>query len=296
MIKLTILGTSGSAPTKERNLSGMALQFDGNLFLFDCGEGTQRQMFKYGLNISKLKAVFITHMHGDHVIGIAGLARTLSLYKRTAPLTIFVPHGFEENAKMLIKFDNATFTYEIIVKGVKGGKILSGDGFEIRAFALRHSVMDYGYIFKESDKWHFMKQKCKELGVKGDMFKKLEKMKQIALGKKTVRFKDVTTFELGKKIVYATDTRPAKSTIKAAEGADVLLHESTYDDAMAKLAKERMHSTSGEAAKVAKDAKVKKLILFHFSTRYKNTEELLKDAKSVFPESYLANDGMQIDI
>ena len=296
MIRLTILGTSGSAPTRERNLSGMALQFDGNLFLFDCGEGTQRQMFKYGLNISKLRAIFITHMHGDHIIGIAGLARTLSLYKRTAPLTIFVPRGFEENAKMLIQFDNAAFTYEIIIRGVKGGKILSGDGFEIKAFALRHSVRDYGYIFKESDKWHFMKQRCRELGIRGDMFKKLEKAKQITLGKMVVRFKDVTTFEPGKKIVYAADTRPAKSTVKAAEGADVLLHESTYDDAMSGLAKERMHSTSGEAAQVAKDANAKKLILFHFSTRYKNTEELLKDAKNIFPESYLANDGMQIDV
>ena len=107
MIRLTMLGTSGSAPTRERNLSGTALQFDGELFLFDCGEGTQRQMFKYGINISKLKAIFITHIHGDHVIGIAGLTRTLSLYKRTSPLTIFVPQGFEENIKALIKFDDA---------------------------------------------------------------------------------------------------------------------------------------------------------------------------------------------
>ncbi len=296
MIRLTMLGTSGSAPTRERNLSGTALQFDGELFLFDCGEGTQRQMFKYGINISKLKAIFITHIHGDHVIGIAGLTRTLSLYKRTSPLTIFVPQGFEENIKALIKFDDAVFTYEIIVRGVTGGKVFSGDGFEIRAFALRHSVRDYGYIFKEADKWHFMKQKCRALGIKGEMFKRLEKRKQIIVGKKAIHFKDVTTFELGKKVVYAADTRPTKSTVKAASGADVLIHESTYDDAVSKLAKERMHSTSGEAAKVAKDAKVKKLVLFHFSTRYKNTEALLKDAKKVFPESYLANDGMQIEI
>ena len=296
MFKITFLGTSGSAPTKERGLSSVALQHEGTVMLFDCGEGTQRQMQLFGVNISKVKHIFITHAHADHVLGLAGLLRTMSLYHRQDPLTVYFPEGHQNVIESLIKFDNAIIGFEIMLKAVKPGTVLRGEDFSVKAFKLNHSVTSYGYSFAEKDKTKFIAEKCRKLGIKGEMFKEISKKGHVTIKGERVYLKDVTEQEQGKKFVYATDTRPLASTAKAAQNADILVHETTYEDKLSKLAKERKHSTSTEAAQIAKKAKVAKLVLYHFSTRYKDTSILLNEAKAIFPNSVAAYDGMSITV
>ncbi len=296
MLKLTFLGTAGSTPTKFRNLPATALDYNGSVFLFDCGEGTQRQCMYYSVNISRIKAIFLSHIHGDHTIGLAGLLRTLALNKRTEPIYIYIPKGYERHLIALIGFDMALIPYKLIIKPIQSGTIYKGDRFQISAFKLSHTVPTYGFVFKEDDKTRFIKQKVKALGIKGDMFKELLKKKSIKIGKRTIRLKDITFNEKGLKIAYATDTRPSNSTVTAANGADILIHESTYADAEKTLAKERHHSTAMEAATIAKRAKARRLVLVHLSARYRTADQISKEAKKIFQNTDVAKDGFVINI
>ncbi len=296
MIDITFLGTAGSAPTKERALPAVAIEYDGNVFLFDCSEGTQRQLMEYSINPFKIKAIFITHLHGDHVIGVAGLVRTLALLNRVEPLYIYVPEGEEKKVNLLITFDNALINYKVVIKGIRTGTIFKGKTFMINAFRLEHSIKTYGFLFKENDKLHFIKEKSLALGLKGEMFSKFSKTGTMLINGKRIKLKDVTTIEKGKKIVYATDTRPTKNTVLTSANADLLIHEATYSDVLKDLAVQRKHSTAKEAATVAKKAKVKILILFHLSSRYADAEPLLKEAKSVFKDTSIAYDGLKLSI
>jgi ribonuclease Z len=296
MLKITFLGTAGSTPTKFRNLPAVALDYNGSIFLFDCGEGTQRQCMYYSVNISRIKAVFLSHIHGDHTIGLAGLLRTLALNKRTEPIYIYIPKGYEKHLLALIGFDMALIPYKLIIKPIKSGTIYREDKCQVSAFRLAHTVPTYGFVFKEDDKTRFLKQKVKALGIKGEMFKELLKNKQITIRKRKIKLSEITFNESGKKIAYATDTRPSSSTVAAAKGADVLILESTYADSEKRLAKERHHSTATESASIAKKAKAKRLVLVHLSARYRTADQILKEAKKVFANTDVAKDGFVINI
>lgn len=295
-MKITFLGTSGSTPTKDRGLSSLALEYGKDLLLFDCGEGTQMQMMKFGLNISKIRAIFLTHIHGDHVIGLAGLVRTLSLNGRSEDLEIFIPRSDVKNIKSLLKFDRARLSFNVTVKPTKNGEIFKADDYTIDGFKLKHSVETFGYVFTEYDKIHFIKEKCNRLGIKGTMFAQLEEKGAIKVNGKKIKIQDVTTEEEGKIIVYATDSRPIKNTINVSREADILIHEATYADELEDYAEERGHSTSMEAAEIAKKAKAKMLILTHISARYRDTTELLNQAKRIFPNTVIANDGFSLKL
>jgi ribonuclease Z len=291
---ITILGTAGSTPTKNRMMPGVALTYEGDTVLFDCGEGTQMQMLKYGINGFGIKCIFISHAHGDHIIGIAGLLRSLALNNRKEPLKIFIPEGYEEVVRSLIVFDKALINYKIDVIGIRGGVVYKGKGFRISAFRLSHTILTYGFVFKEEDKLRFIKEKCAKIGIKGAMFSELQRRKRIKVNGKIINISDVTKLQRGRKIVYASDTRPSVNTIRAAADADLLIHEATYNEDHKDLAISRKHSTAIEAARVAKKSGSKRLILCHFSARYKNVNGLLKDARSVFRNTILANDGYKI--
>lgn len=293
-MRVIFLGTAGSAPTKFRGLPSIAIDYNSEIFMFDCGEGTQRQMMQYSVNISKLKAIFLTHMHGDHTLGIAGLIRTLALNKRTDPLYIFMPKGGEKMIRDMIGFDKAVINYRIIIKAINPGEIYKGRGFTISAFKLLHTTSVYGFVFKENDKIKFIKQKIKNLGIKGKMFSSLLKNKSLKVGNRTIKLKDITFNKTGLKVVYATDTRPTGSTLKAAANANILIHESTYSDSERLLAKERFHSTALEAATLARKAKASRLILTHTSARYRDTNVLVNEARKVFKNTEIAKDGMII--
>ncbi len=295
-MKITFLGTGGSMPTRERGLPSVALEYDGNVYLFDCGEGTQRQAVLYSVNLSRVHSIFISHIHGDHMLGLAGLARTLALIKRTKPLYVYVPQGSETIASTLLKLENPMMTYTTIISGITPGVIFKGKGFNVSAFKVDHTVPTFGFAFELEKRMRFIKDKCKKLGIKGLMFRQLLKKGSIRINGKTIKLNDVTYAVEGKKIVYVTDTRPAKTTVAAAKNADLLMHEATFADSLEELARERSHSTAGEAAGVAKKAKCKRLVLLHFSARYKNVNETLRDARKVFKNTEAAKDGAVITI
>ena len=294
-MRITFLGTSGSTPTPQRGLPALAIERNGEIYLFDCGEGTQRQMMTYHVNVSRVKAVFLTHIHGDHSIGIAGLLRTMALNRRTAPLEIYAPKG-SEGLKNLINFDGAIFNFRIEIKQIKKGEIYKGKGFTISAFPLRHTVTTYGLVLKEDDAIRFIKDKAHKLGLKGRDFAELTKKGSLKVKGKTVRLKDITVKKYGKKIAYVTDTRPVAESTSAARDADILIHESTYSEKEAALAKERLHSTSVEAAGIAKKAHAKRLVLIHPSARYRDSEQLTREARKSFRNAEFAHDGLEINI
>ncbi len=296
MIRVTVLGTAGASPTRERNLASVALSYDGDVFLFDCGEGTQRQLILYGVNPSRIRALFISHAHGDHVIGIAGLVRTLALNGRTEPLAIYVPKGAESAVRSLALFDRARMAYRIEIRGIRAGKVYAGDGFSVSAFRLSHTVPTYGYAFKLDDRRRFIEERAKALGIVGEMHSVLQRKGSMRIGGKRVRLADVTTLKRGEKVVYAADTRPTGTTVSAAKGADLLLHESTYAEAEKGLAAERGHSTAHQAATVARKAGAKRLVLFHFSARYRSTAQLEAEARKAFPGAIMAKDGDEVSI
>lgn len=303
-MKIVFLGTSGSTPTKQRNLPSVALEYNGEILLFDCGEGTQRQVMQNSLNISKINKIFISHMHGDHVIGVAGLIRTFALNNREKPLYIFVPEGEEKKINALLTFDKIKFDYPIIVKEAKTGVIDKNKDYIIKAFRLKHSVPTCGFIFKELNRLRFYKNKCMSYGIKGTMFAELKEKGFININKniknknkgKRINLKDVTYEVKGKTIVYATDTRPFINTITAAKNADLLIHEATYANDNENLAKERMHSTALEAALIAKKANCKKLALLHISSRYHSIDTMKKEAKKIFKNTIIPNDGDILEI
>lgn len=291
MMEVIVLGSSGSSPAKGRQMPSVALRRNGEVFLFDCGEGTQMQMLKYGINSYRIKAIFVSHAHGDHVIGIAGLVRTLALANRKEPLSIFVPEGQEKIIRSLVVFDKALMNYEIRILGIRSGIIYRGKDFSVRAFRLNHTIQTCGYVFVEDDKRRFIKEKCEKLKIKGEMFSLLEEKKRIRIGGRVVKLNDVTKTQKGKKVVYAADTRPSISVVKAAVDADLLLHESSYTQEYIALARARKHSTAFEAATVARKAKARMLVLVHISTRFKSAEPLEKEARTVFRNTVVAKDG-----
>ncbi|MGC8568271.1 MAG: ribonuclease Z [Candidatus Micrarchaeia archaeon] len=295
-IKITFLGTSGATPTKSRGLPSVALEYDKDLILFDCGEGTQRQMLKYGVNLSKISYIFISHIHGDHIFGIPGLIRSLALNGRSRDLQIFVPSESVEKFKKLLYFDKQILSYPIKIISVRQGRQVKTSGFEIHAFKLSHSVENYGYIFMEKDHRNFIVEKCRNLGIEGTEFSELSKRSRIEKGGKIIRISAVTKITKGKKIAYVADTRPLASTVAHVKNADLLVHEASYDESMKHLAAERMHSTAREAAEVASKAHAKRLVLFHISARYKTSRKLENEARKVFINTSFAYDGMEINL
>ena len=296
MIKTVILGTAGSAPTKTRRMPSVAIIYEGDTLLFDCGEGTQFRMLEQDINPLRVKAIFISHAHGDHTIGIAGLVRTMGMNNRKTPLLIFVPAGDEKVIQSLIVFDRAMINYKIIIKGIRSGLVYAGRDYEVSAFKLTHTIPTYGYVFKEKDKLRFKKDIAKKLGIKGTAFAVLEKRGSVRVGKKLITLKQVTWKQEGKKIVYATDTRPTNTTVTAARNADLLIHESSYKTSETALAKKRKHSAAGEVALLARKAHVKRLVLTHISARHRTDTELLRDARKEFKNSVVAKDGYTLVI
>ncbi|MGB9732613.1 MAG: ribonuclease Z [Candidatus Micrarchaeia archaeon] len=296
MLKVVVLGTSGSTPTKSRSMPSVAIIREGDVYLFDCGEGTQMRMMQNNINISKIKSIFISHTHGDHVIGIAGLVRTLALNNREEPLFIYVPAGFEKVIGNLITFDKAIIKYPIIIKGVSSGKVYVDKEIEVRAFPLNHTIKCYGYSFSERRKRRFIKEKCDALGIKGRDYSILSKRGFIIKNGKRIGIREVTYIQEGRKIVYATDTRPCATTVRASRNADLLIHEATFTEKEKGLARERKHSTAKEAAIVAMKAHAKLLVLTHLSARYRNTLPIKKEAGKLFENVVVARDGYSFEI
>ncbi len=296
MIKVQFLGTSGSVPTEKRGMPALYLEYEGSRMLFDCGEGTQRQMRIAGIPFMKLDRIFISHFHADHCLGLGGLIQTMDLFKRTAKLEIYGPKGVHEVIDKVITTGNFILEgfdleiNEVKPKGVE--QILSERDYVIKCARMDHTVPCLGFSFEEKARRKFLKKKALALGVpEGPLFHRLQLGESVKVGKRIIKPNDVLDKAiLGKKITYLPDTRPCPMAAELAKGSDILIHDSTFAHDLQGAALEGKHSTAREAAEIAKRAKAKQLYLTHFSQRYTKPEELEKDAMQVFINTRTAND------
>lgn len=290
MIRVVILGSGGSLPSVERGTSSVAIKHAGDVYLFDCGEGTQRQMMRFGVSYAKVKAIFVSHLHADHFLGIPGLVETLALIGRKDPLYIFGPRGTKDRLEEFVHMNLAQ------IQDMDSDFTYRDEEFTIRPFHTMHYTNSAGFIFEENQKRKFDKKKADEKGIKGRMFSEIEAKGRLKVGKTTVRLEDISTLKPGRKIVYTGDTLPCPQTIEAAKGADLLIHDGTFGQELKEEAELKRHSTASEAAKIAKKAGVKKLVLTHISNRYEDDKVLEREAREIFPESYVARDGAEFFI
>jgi ribonuclease Z len=300
MLSITFLGTGAATPTIDRNVSGLAVQRKGETLLFDCGEGNQRQIMRYGVGFA-FREIFFSHYHADHLLGVTGLLRTMGLQDRTLPVTLYGPKGAQRilGAAVTLGIERNKFPVEIVE--VKPGDRLARDEYEIAVFETEHRADTVGYALVEHLRLgRFNPDRAVELGIpEGPLWGQLHKGKTVTLadGQTVGPANLVGPPRPGRKLVYSGDTRPHPSVVEASRGADLLVHEATFGGDEMERARETGHSTAAEAARVALDAGVRRLVLTHISSRYnRDAAELLAEARAVFPETVIARDGMTVDV
>lgn len=298
-MKITFLGSGGSVPTPDRNLPSLVVNREGKLLMFDCGEGTQKQMIVGKIGLNRDMRIFVTHLHGDHVLGLPGLLMSMSLQGRTKKVEVYGPPGILEFVESVRKTVRSTIAYPVEIYEVNDGKVMEKEDFTVHSAWVDHSVPCLAYCIREKDKpGKFNARRAEELGiVEGPSRKKLQMGEAVKVGDRLVRPEEICgKSRPGLKVVYCMDTRPCDSGIKLAQRADLLIHDSTFDNSMSEKAALYKHSTSQEAAEVAKRAGVKKLVLTHISAMYDNPEGLLRQARRVFKNTVLARDLMTIEV
>lgn len=300
MLHVVFLGTAGSLPTPERNPSAVLVNREGEMILFDCGEGTQRQMMRARTGMMRLNYIFLTHLHADHILGVPGLLETMAFQGRKEPLTIAGPvHTIE----LVEKFSSICYfarDFEVRAMELEPGDIVRMEGYQVTAFETHHSVPSLGYCLKEDERLgRFDRDAAIALGVTpGPLFGKLQHGQDVLVDGRTVRPDQVMgSPRPGRKIVYTGDTRPCRTVEVASKDADLLIHDCALADEMADWARETRHSTAGEAAEVAGRAGVRQLVLTHISSRYsEDVSSLLKDARAIFERTIVAEDLLMLEI
>jgi len=301
-VKIVFLGSGSSIPTPERNHPGIFVDYEGDTMLWDCGEGTQRQMMLAGLKVTRIGKVFITHWHADHFAGLIGLIETLHLEERKKPLTIYGPeasrfiHAFSELSYWDFGFDLKAVDVEF--EGNEISKIFENKFYKILSIPVKHSVPAVAYCLEEKDRWNIDMERARKRGLEeGPILEELKEKGYVKVKGKVVYLKDVARKTKGKKIVYSGDTAPCKNVVSLAKGADLLIHDGTFmESPEVKREHLKRHTSVTAAAKIAKSARVKRLILTHFSRRYKDLSKLVEEARKIFPNTYAAKDLMEVVI
>jgi ribonuclease Z len=301
MAKLTVtfLGTSAAVPTKERGLPGIALKREGEVVIMDCGEGVQRQVIAASVGLGNDMTILITHLHGDHVAGLLGLLQTMSLSQRRKPLNIVGPVKLLKWLQVTSELLNIGLTFPIKFTEAKPGFVLRTEGFRFRAAKAAHSVEAFAYVVEEHGRpGVFYPERAKKLKIpEGKLWSRLQNGRSVTVGGRKVQPSEVAgPPRPGRSIGYSGDTRPSSGLARFFAGCDLLIFDSTFSSKDAERARERKHSTSVEAARLAKQASVKKLALTHFSARYTSTASLLREARAVFPNTVAGADGMTISV
>lgn len=296
-MELVFLGTAAMVPTKERNHSAVFLSYKNEGLLFDCGEGTQRQLKIAGITVTKLTRIFITHWHGDHVLGLLGVLQTLGSSEYQGTLEIYAPKGckkfFEAMCQGLV-FD---FRINMDFFEVESGQICETKEFYVECAAMQHGIPCLGFSFVEKDRRKINMSSAKKFGLsEGPLIGDLQEGKTVDFKGKKIKPDDVSSIVKGRKVAYITDTRPNANCNKLAKDADILVCESSYASDLAEKAEEYHHMTASEAAQIANKNQVKKLILTHFSARYKNTLEVEEDARTYFNNVLCAKDFMRVNV
>jgi ribonuclease Z len=297
-LDVVFLGTSGSTPTAQRGLPATLVRRGGDKLLFDCAEGTQRQLLRSDVGLVDLEEVFVTHFHADHYLGLPGMLKTFALRGREGPLTIYGPQGLHELLSTLRRVFGRV-TYPIDAIELEPGESLSRDGYAVEAFAVHHGVPALGFaLIEETRPGRFDVEAADRLGVPdGPARGMLQKGEAVTLADGLlVSPDDVLGPERpGRKVVLAGDTAPATSVVDAAQGADLLVHEATFLADERERARETLHSTAGEAALAARAAGVTMLALTHVSTRYFG-HQVVEEAREVFPETVVPRDFDVVEI
>jgi ribonuclease Z len=299
-LSVTFLGTGASWPTAERGLSAIAVKRGGEILLWDCGEGTQRQIQKSGLSYMQVTQIWLTHYHGDHCYGVPGLLKTMALNERTAPLWLYGPPGLPRLVAAWKELRGWPKEFPIHVTEVKPGDVVEKDGYKVQVYQGDHGINNLAFALQEPDRAGFFdKPKALAIGIpEGPLFGKLQRGE-------TVTTKDGRTFtpdqvlgptRPGRRVVYSGDTQPCLGLLEAAVDADLLICEATYTMDMVEKARENRHMCAQEAAGIALKAKARRLALTHISPRHRSGQPVLEEAQKVFPECVVADDLMSLDV
>ena len=284
-------------PTKERNHQSLFIQHNKEGFLVDCGEGTQRQFKIAGIKPTKITKIFISHWHGDHVFGLPGLLQTLNASDYNKKLEIFGPIGTKKRFEQLFNTFSLKFVFPLQITDITKDSKLDFKEVVVYAKELKHSVACIGYAFVEKDRRRINKEYIKKQGIpEGPLLGKLQNNLFIKWKNKKISPKDATYIVRGKKVAVVLDTLPCKNTAQLAKDSDVLVAEAVYDSSLLNKSKENKHMTSKQAAELALKNNVKKLVITHYSQRYKTPVLLLKESKAVFKNTFAAKDFMTIKI
>jgi len=300
MLSVTFLGTGAAIPTLDRNVSSLAIHREGEMLLFDCGEGTQRQMMRYGVGFS-LREIFFTHYHSDHLLGLTGLVRTMGLQDREESITLYGPKPARRilGAALEVGIERLKFPVEIVE--VCAGDCLSRGEYDLKVFPTDHRANTVGYSLVEHERLgRFNPDKARDMGVpEGPLWGALHRGETIELadGRRVGPDELVGETRPGRTVVYTGDTRPGDAIVEAARGADLLVHEATFSHEEVERAGQTGHSTARQAAETAVAAGARRLILTHISARYsRDAPELVQEARAVFPETEVARDGMVAEV
>lgn len=294
--ELTILGSGSALPTSRRYSTAQALNVLERFFLIDCGEGAQLQLRNAKFKFGKINHIFISHLHGDHVFGLFGLLSTYNLLGRKTTLTIHGPANIKEIINFYIQYFTEALNYQIVVEpiGSRSLTLLMEDKLvQVYSFPLKHRVPSWGFIFKEKPKEPNVRKEAIEkyqLGVKDILLIKEGKDFVSRTEGVIPNAELITVAPQPRSFAFCSDTAYYERIIKWIDGVDLLYHEATFMDGERKIAKQTSHSTASQAAKIAQKANVGKLLLGHYSNRYKDLAPLLAQARAIFPESYLVND------
>lgn len=303
-LRIAFLGTGAAVPSTRRGLPSLALIYNGLIILCDCAEGTQMRFSSAKIAPSKIRFLFLSHLHGDHLFGLPGFLTTQQMMSRTAPLKIISPFGLQRFLDCLRAVSGFHIDYDLSIEEVSEQDISSFevDAFHVEAMPLQHSTFCLGYRFIEKPKpGKFDEKKAQELGIPiGPIRRELQKGLPVVLpdGRRILPQQVVGPSRPGRIVVYCTDTRPCPAAVELAQDCDVLIHDSTFSEANREEAKVSFHSTAIEAAEIAAKARAKKLILWHISGRNDETREmeLLQEARSIFSESYLPEDFEYLEV
>ena len=291
-MEITFLGTSSAVHSYERNHPSIVLKAFGEVMMFDCGEGTQRQLIYAKISPMKISKIFITHFHGDHILGLPGLIQSMNFRGRQTKLTIYGPEGLNVLKEAIFHLGYCKIDFPIEFIEIGSGIVEKTEDYVIKSQEVKHYVPCIAYSIEELKKPRFLREKAIELGVPvGPDFGKLHNGEEVEIDGKIIKPEQVLgPPRKGRKITYSGDTIPCEEMIEIAKDSTLLIHESTYIKEDSDKAEENYHSTSSDAALIAKKSNSKKLILTHISTRYQNTDQLLNEAQEIFENTEIAKD------
>lgn len=302
---MLFLGTGAGVPAKARNVSALALKLlaeRGTVWLFDCGEGTQHQILRTSLKPRKIEKIFITHLHGDHIFGLPGLLGSRSFQAGETPLTVYGPKGIADFLRVSLEVSETRLRYPLIIEEIEEGIVFEDEQMIVETRLLEHGIPSYGYRITEKDKpGVLLVDKLKEMGIMpGPLYKKIKNGETVVLedGRVIDGKEFVGPSKKGKVVAILGDTRPCQAAVDLANDADMLVHEGTFSAESAEMAYEYFHSTTAQAAEIAKKANAKALCLNHVSSRYpvEEWDHLQKEAESIFQPTVLVHDFMEVKI